>query len=51
MTRGHTVAAPASHVDGGGKAWDTVKPLHTWFKDLRKVILVDDDAFKVPCVV
>ena len=51
MSRGHTVAAPTDHIERGGKAWDTVKPLHTWFKDLRKVILVDDDAFKVTCVI
>lgn len=35
------------HVATGGKAWDTVKPLGRWFKDLSRVILVDDDAFKV----
>jgi hypothetical protein len=39
------------HVASGGKAWDTVKPLGKWFQDLRRVVLVDDDAFKVcqPC--
>ena len=51
MSRGHTIGAPTDHVASGGKAWDTVKPLHMWFSDLSKVILVDDDAFKVPPVV
>ena len=35
------------HVANGGEAWDTVKPLRKWFKDLSRVILVDDDAYKV----
>ena len=47
MTRTHTVAAPKHHVENGGKAWDTVKPLHRWFSDVRRVIIVDDDAYKV----
>lgn len=41
------MAAPKSHVKNGGKAWDTVKPLHKWFKDLSRVLLVDDDSYKV----
>lgn len=28
------------------KAWDTVKPLHRYFTELSKVILVDDDEPK-----
>lgn len=47
LTRAHTVAAPKHHIDNGGKAWDTVKPLNRWFKDLSRVVIVDDDAFKV----
>jgi len=47
MTRAHTVAAPKHHVVSGGKAWDTVKPLHRWFSDVSRVIIVDDDAYKV----
>jgi hypothetical protein len=47
LSRRHTIAAPSGHMDGGGNAWDTVKPLHKWFKHLNRVILVDDDAYKV----
>lgn len=47
LTRSHTRDAPSSHIMDGGNAWDTVKPLTQWFKDLHRVILVDDDAFKV----
>ncbi len=47
LTRGHTEAAPDSHIKGGGNTWDTVKPLNKWFKDLSRVFLVDDDAYKV----
>lgn len=47
LSRRHTIAAPDHHVQGGGNAWDTVKPLHRWFKYLHRVILVDDDAYKV----
>ena len=47
LTRSHTVGAPHSHVKGGGNTWDTVKPLKQWFKDLSRVFLVDDDAYKV----
>lgn len=35
------------HVANGGKDWDTVKPLSKWFRHMDRVILVDDDAFKV----
>ena len=35
------------HAAKGGKAWDTVKPLSKWFRNLARVILVDDDAYKV----
>jgi len=31
----------------GGKAWDTVKPLACYFSKLDRVLLVDDDAYKV----
>ena len=47
MTRAHTVAAPKHHVESGGNAWDTVKPLYRWFSDVSRVIIVDDDAYKV----
>jgi hypothetical protein len=47
LTRSHTVAAPSSHIKEGGNTWDTVKPLNQWFKDLSRIILVDDDAYKV----
>lgn len=30
----------------GGKAWDTMKPLYPFFKDLSKVLLFDDDSYK-----
>ncbi|BDA48138.1 probable bifunctional polynucleotide phosphatase/kinase at N-terminal half [Coccomyxa sp. Obi] len=46
LTRSHTEAAPDLHVLGGGNKWDTVKPLNKWFKDLSRVFLVDDDAYK-----
>jgi len=38
----------AEHVKGGGKEWDTVKPLNKWFKHMHRVLLRDDDAYKVP---
>lgn len=46
LHRSHTVKASASHVAAGGKEWDTVKPLHKWFKHLDRVLLMDDDAYK-----
>lgn len=30
LHRSHTALAPLSHVEAGGKAWDTVKPLRAW---------------------
>lgn len=30
----------------GGKPWDTVKPLHRYFADLSRVLLVDDSPHK-----
>lgn len=30
----------------GGKSWDTMKPLHPFFKDLSNVLLFDDDSYK-----
>ncbi len=47
LHRSHTVAAPMHHMESGGKQWDTVKPLHMWFKDVSRVLLVDDDFYKV----
>ena len=41
------MAAPMVHMESGGKQWDTVKPLHMWFKDVSRVLLVDDDSYKV----
>ena len=41
------MAAPMHHMESGGKQWDTVKPLHMWFKDVSRVLLVDDDSYKV----
>ena len=46
--RSHTEKVSAEHVKGGGKEWDTVKPLHKWFKHMHRVLLMDDDAYKVP---
>jgi hypothetical protein len=46
LHRAHTAAAAPAHVAAGGKAWDTVKPLARHFGDLRRVVLIDDDAFK-----
>ena len=46
LCRGHSQEAAASHVAAGGKDWDTVKPLHKWFKHLHRVLLMDDDAYK-----
>ena len=45
--RSHTEKVSAEHVKGGGKEWDTVKPLHKWFKHMHRVLLMDDDAYKV----
>ena len=45
--RSHTAPAPVAHVAAGGDAWDTVKPLGQYFPNLRRVILVDDDHWKV----
>ena len=38
------------HVQRGGKEWDTCKPLHKWFKHMHRVLLMDDDAYKV-CII
>ncbi len=46
--RSHTEKVSAEHVIEGGKEWDTVKPLHKWFKHMHRVLLMDDDAYKVP---
>ncbi len=40
------VQAPQDHIEGGGKAWDTVKPLTPVVPDLSRAVLIDDDAFK-----
>ncbi|KAL0046319.1 hypothetical protein WJX82_009128 [Trebouxia sp. C0006] len=44
--RGHAAKAAGSLIEPGRKAWDTVKPLHKWFKHLHRVLLLDDDAGK-----
>ena len=44
---GHTEKASAAHMEAGGNEWDTVKPLHKWFKHLDRVLLIDDVADKV----
>ncbi|KAL0051579.1 hypothetical protein WJX82_010299 [Trebouxia sp. C0006] len=46
LHRSHTEKVSAEHVKGGGKEWDTVKPLHKWFKHMHRVLLMDDDAYK-----
>ncbi|GIL89115.1 hypothetical protein Vretimale_16148 [Volvox reticuliferus] len=46
LHREHTAPAPAGHVDAGGKAWDTTKPLGRYFSRLDRVVLVDDDSYK-----
>lgn len=45
--RAHTEKASADHIAAGGKEWDTIKPLHKWFKHLDRVLLMDDDDYKV----
>lgn len=47
LYRDHTMQVPPHHVHAGGKSWDTVKPLHPYFSKLHRVVLIDDDAFKV----
>ena len=47
LHRAHTAEAPVEHNTAGGKAWDTVKPLGRHFRNLARVVLIDDDAFKV----
>ncbi len=32
---------------GGGNTWDTIKPLGSYVRDVKRVVLVDDDAYKV----
>lgn len=34
-------------MEAGGNEWDTVKPLHKWFKHMDRVLLIDDVADKV----
>ncbi|DBA99939.1 TPA: hypothetical protein ACH3X1_013819 [Trebouxia sp. C0004] len=46
LHRSHTQKVSAGHVKAGGKEWDTVKPLHKWFKHMHRVLLMDDDAYK-----
>lgn len=48
--RSHTEKASVDHVQTGGKEWDTVKPLHRWFQHMHRVLLMDDDAYKVSTV-
>lgn len=50
LHRVHTEPASAAHVKAEGsqyKPWDTVKPLHRHFGRLHRVVLLDDDAYKV----
>ena len=47
LHRGHTQEASAEHKAGGGEEWDTVKPLGRYFAQLHRLLLVDDDAYKV----
>jgi hypothetical protein len=47
LHRAHTAPAGKRHVAAGGNPWDTVKPLHCHFRNIHRVILVDDDAYKV----
>lgn len=47
LHRAHTREAPVEHRAAGGEAWDTVKPLGRHFSNMHRVLLVDDDAFKV----
>lgn len=47
LHRVHTQPAPPEHIASGGKPWDTVKPLHRHFGRLHRVILMDDDGYKV----
>lgn len=34
-------------LQGGGDPWDTVKPLPRWFARLHRILLFDDDSYKV----
>ena len=47
LHRGHTQLAPQHHIDSGGRNWDTVKPLGRYFRQMHRILLVDDDAYKV----
>ena len=47
LYRGHTQHATSEHKAAGGKDWDTVKPLSRYFAKMGRVLLVDDDAYKV----
>ena len=49
LHRGHTKEVSMAHIEGGGNTWDTVKPLAKWFKRVHRVLLCDDDDFKVSC--
>ena len=47
LYREHTSPAGKDHIDGGGKPWDTIKPLAKHFSVcIHRVLLFDDDAFK-----
>ena len=50
LHRVHTIAATPDHITRGGKEWDTRKPLSRYFSRTDRVLLVDDDAFKVSTV-
>lgn len=50
LHRGHTATAPSAVKGGRGNAWDTVKPVGRYFHDMRRVLLLDDEACKVSTV-
>ena len=50
LHRGHTKEVSTAHIEGGGNTWDTVKPLAKWFKRVHRVLLCDDDDYKVSCL-
>ena len=50
LTRAHTMDATQEHKASGGKDWDTVKPLARYFSKLDRLLLIDDDAYKVHAI-
>lgn len=47
LSRYHTMEASQEHKESGGKDWDTVKPLARYFSKLDRLLLIDDDVYKV----